>query len=128
MPLCAVTSSTLSELANDTRTRFFAALDMVAGNSGYAAIQRLVDTVDSVFAVYGLPPYYAERRLHFSVAWSIRELPVPLPRLSIHPTGSTVTFDRVDCRIGERVSTFQLSAGRSVGSSASAPRLHRGSS
>ena len=107
--LCAPVSSSFCELANETRTRHFAALELEASTPGHAALCRMIDAVDSVLARYGQPPFYAERRLHFSVAWSLTSLPLPLPPLPSSVAGSLLHFDRIDCRIGERVHDFVIS-------------------
>ena len=104
--LRAAVSSELCELTNDTRTRYFAALDLKAGTQAYAVLCSLIDVIDSVLARYSLPPYYAERRLHFSVAWSVQPFPASLPKLPASAASSTLPFDTIECRIGERVHRF----------------------
>ena len=101
-------ATTLCALPNDTHTRFFAALELRSGNPGHAAVNALIDAVDAVLARYGQPRFYAERRLHFSVAWSLVPLPSPLPPLPAAAAASHLLLDRIECRIGERVSTFPL--------------------
>jgi hypothetical protein len=94
-------------LANDTRTRFFAALELRPATRARTAAEALVDAVDAVMGRYELPRFYAERRLHFSVGWSLAPLPglPPLPpRLSAHAVG----LGDVACRVGERTTTFRL--------------------
>ena len=54
-------------------------------------------------------PFYTERRLHFSVAWSLE----PLPQQAAAPPAlgtNEVAFDQVACKIGERVTLFRLKA------------------
>ena len=102
--------ASLAELPNDTRTRFFAALELRRGTDGHAAVCSLIDTVDAVVARYGQTCFYAERRLHISVAWALAPLcsslsPLPAALASWRPL-----FDSVACRIGERVSTFNLAS------------------
>ena len=55
-------------------------------------------------------PPHQERRLHFSVAWSLEPLPQLAPSGAAPPAlgGSEVTFDQVACKIGERVTVFRL--------------------
>jgi EAL domain-containing protein (putative c-di-GMP-specific phosphodiesterase class I) len=74
--------------------------------------EALIDAVDEVVLRYGGERFYAERKTHFSVGWSLKAMPLPLPRIgegaacAHHP----VTANRVVCRIGERETTFELSA------------------
>lgn len=78
----------------------------------------MIDAVDGVCARFDQPPFYAERRLHFSVAWSLEPLPQRAPS-SCSSSGmappslrsSEVAFDQVACKIGERVTVFRLKTG-----------------
>ena len=85
-------------------------MELTAHTAGHAAICRMIDAVDGVCARFEQPPFYAERRLHFSVAWSLEPLPQLAPSGSAPPAlgGSEVTFDQVACKIGERVTVFRL--------------------
>lgn len=100
----AQVSDSPCELANDDRTCFFAALEL-RRNDGHAAVSRLVDVVDDVVCRYDHSPFYCERRLHFSIAWSLQRLP-SLPALATN--SSVLHFREVVCRIGERYITFPL--------------------
>ncbi len=104
------TTAGARELANDSRTRFFAAVELASGSAGHAAVCRMIDAVDGVCARFGQPPFYAERRLHFSVAWSLAPMP---PAATAAPAlgGHELSFDQVACKIGERVTVFKLKAG-----------------
>lgn len=96
------------ELANDTRTRHFAALELDPSSPSYVALCQVVDAVDAVFERYGLPRFYDERRLHFSFAWALKPISVPLASLlSAQPaSASSVRLsDEVEWRIGERVTS-----------------------
>ena len=111
--LRASVADALVALPNDTATRHFAALELKAGTAAHGSLCRMIDAVDGVLERYGLPAFYAERRLHFSVAWSLERLPCPLP--SIAASGSSgggaaleVPFDTVECRVGERVTSYRL--------------------
>ena len=70
----------------------------------------MIDAVDGVCARFDQPPFYAERRLHFSVAWSLEPLPQRAPSGMAPPALGTneVAFDQVACKIGERVTVFRL--------------------
>ena len=63
-----------------------------------------------VVVAYGSQRFYAERRLHFSVAWSLAPMP---PAATAAPAlgGHELSFDQVACKIGERVTVFKLKAG-----------------
>lgn len=141
--------SEVCELSNDDRSRFFAALQVRRETASHANACKLVDAVDAVVARYDKPVFYPERRLHFSIAWSLAPLPIPLPSLAsmagprrhtpiwdrtigtpllLSPRSSLTQhidvcsvllrayqslhgrfrIDRVECRIGERVSTIAL--------------------
>lgn len=115
----APVSDALVALPNDTRTRHFAALELQAGTEAHASICAMIDAVDAVLARYALPSFYAERRLHFSIAWSLEPLAEPLPRLS--HSGSAP--QRMDLPL-ER-SEQQRNAGRAhvLSSRGSAPAL-----
>ncbi len=112
-PLSLPFSGTLCELANDHRTRFFAALECGQARRGHAASGgALVDAVDAVFARYRQQRFYEERRLHFSIAWSLAPLPRLPSRLPTAAAGAEragLLVDSVCCRIGERTTTFRLS-------------------
>ena len=43
----------------------------------------MIDAVDGVCSRFEQPPFYAERRLHFSVAWSLEPLPQRAPSSGI---------------------------------------------
>lgn len=95
------------QLANDTRTRFFAAVELDASSSAYGSLCKLIDAIDAVFARYGQPRFYEERRLHFSFAWSLKSLPTPLP--SLPPTLCSLELsEHVEWRIGERVTQSRV--------------------
>ena len=74
----------------------------------------MIDAVDGVCARFDQQPFYAERRLHFSVAWSLEPLPQRAPSSGMAPPSlgsSEVAFDQVACKIGERVTVFRLKTG-----------------
>lgn len=102
---------TLCELSNDDDTRFFAALEISRHSAGCDGLFKLVDSVDAVLARYEQPVFYSERRMHFSIAWSLAPLP-PLPQLPASICGNEMRFERVACRIGERILDFKLSGER----------------
>ena len=111
----APVAETLCALANDTRTRHFAAAELRAGTPGHGAVCSMIDAVDDVLARYALPPFYPERRLHFSIAWSLEAMPEPLPTLQLPGSASgsgspqhALLFDGVECRIGQRVTSHRL--------------------
>jgi hypothetical protein len=103
--------STVVELTNDTRTRFFAAMELRRGTEGHAAVCALIDAVDGVVERYGQTRFYEERRLHLSVAWALAPFCAPLPSLPANVTSSQLKLDCVAWRIGERVNTFRLPLG-----------------
>ena len=102
----------LCALANDTSTRHFAALELRSGTPSHAAVLGMLDAVDTVLARYELPTFYAERRLHFSVAWALEPLVGPLPALerASQTATHTLLLDTIECRVGERVTTYRLAA------------------
>ena len=108
----------LCELANDTQTRFFAAVEVERGTAGHATALTLVDAVDRVMARYGQPQFYAERRLHFSIAWAAAPLSIEQPEEAaatpapahLPPSLAAVRVDTVLCRIGERMSSYRLAS------------------
>ena len=110
----APVSDALCPLANDTRTRHFAAVELCTGTPGHAAAMGMIDAVDEVLARYELPTFYAERRLHFSVAWALEPFTAPLPSLELGGGGAgaggqrAVLFDSIEVRIGERVTAIRL--------------------
>ena len=130
----AQVTGALCQFANDTRSRFFAVLELKSGTPAYAAVGSLIDAVDQVMARYGQPRFYAERRTHISVAWSLAPLVEPLPALdatlggriggdtanvgrhifagggsgSGDVPGLHICWDSVAWRIGERETTFRL--------------------
>jgi len=98
------------ELSNDTRTRFFCALSLLptsSSNNATAQVDALIDAVDQLVTRYGGERFYAERRLHFSAAWSLSALPSPLPHIA-GLSGHSVLASQVVCRMGEREATFEL--------------------
>ena len=105
----------LCELSNDTQTRFFAAIELCRGSSGYAALSGLISAVGAIFGRYGLPSFYEERRLHFSIAWSLVPLPAMPPLaetlLALQMREAMLTFESVCCRVGERTTTVRLQCG-----------------
>lgn len=103
-------ASRFCELPNDTGTRFFAALELER-TPAHAEVCRMIDAVDGVLARYGLPKFYAERRLHFSFAWSLAALP-QLPGLAGAAADLSVGLGSVACRVGERTTVFELRAAR----------------
>lgn len=105
---CATTAAGLHELPNDTRTRFFAAVELERRGEPYAALCSLVDALDAVLVRYGAQPFYAERRLHFSVAWSLQPLASKAVAACAMPAGFGVACDAVQCRVGERVTPIKL--------------------
>lgn len=107
-------SGSLCELANDNRTRFFAAIECGRARGGQSASGAVIDAVDAVFARYQRPPFYKERRLHFSIAWSLAPLPPLVGRLPTAAFGvgrADVLVDGVCCRIGERTTVLKLAGG-----------------
>eukprot|EP00966_Prymnesium_polylepis_P023549 542096-Prymnesium_polylepis.1 len=66
----------------------------------------MVDAVDAVLSRYSQPPFYSERRLHFSVAWSLEALSFMPPSSSLE--GFEVSCDTATVRIGERVTSLKL--------------------
>lgn len=118
----ASSSAGLCELSNDTRTRYFAAVELRRASAGHAAACALIDAVDAVFARYGLPPFYAERRLHFSFAWALAPLPT-LPTLPPTLGARPLCFESAACRIGERTTTFRLRAPEGEGARTGRPRV-----
>ena len=105
-------------LANDTRTRFFAAIEVELGAVG----ERLVDAVDGVMRRYGQPCFYEERRLHFSIAWSTRPIVgegalAEGEALELPLTTAAIRGDHVLCRIGQRTHEFRLACGTAASSS-----------
>ena len=119
---CAAARAPVAEalcvLANDTRTRHFAAAELRADTPGHAAVCSMIDAVDGVLARYALPPFYPERRLHFSIAWSLETMAEPLPPLQLPGSAGgrgsgtlqphALLFDGVECRIGQRVTSHRL--------------------
>ena len=113
-PFLLPLSGSLCELANDNRTRFFAAIECGRARGGQSASGAVIDAVDAVFARYQRPPFYKERRLHFSIAWSLAPLPPLVGRLPTAAFGvgrADVLVDGVCCRIGERTTVLKLAGG-----------------
>ena len=102
---------TLHQLPNDTSTRHFAAVGLRRGTAGHGAACRLVDAVDAVLARFGAPPFYAERRLHFSVAWSLDALPAERFAAAADAAalgGFEVRCAAVSCKIGDKTTEYAL--------------------
>ena len=101
----------LHQLPNDTSTRHFAAVGLRRGTAGHGAACRLVDAVDAVLARYDAPPFYAERRLHFSVAWSLDALPAERFAAAADAAalgGFEVRCAAVSCKIGDKTTEYAL--------------------
>ena len=101
----------LHQLPNDTSTRHFAAVGLRRGTAGHGAACRLVDAVDAVLARYDAPPFYAERRLHFSVAWSLDALPAERFAAAADTAalgGFEVRCAAVSCKIGDKTTEYAL--------------------
>ena len=101
----------LHQLPNDTSTRHFAAVGLRRGTAGHGAACRLVDAVDAVLARYDAPPFYAERRLHFSVAWSLDALPAERFAAAADSAalgGFEVRCAAVSCKIGDKTTEYAL--------------------
>ena len=101
----------LHQLPNDTSTRHFAAVGLRRGTAGHGAACRLVDAVDAVLARYDAPPFYAERRLHFSVAWSLDALPAERFAATADAAalgGFEVRCAAVSCKIGDKTTEYAL--------------------
>lgn len=98
-------------LANDTDTRFFAAVELKPHTAGHGAVCDMVDAVDRVMTQFGFPPFYRERRMHFSVAWSLTKLSA-LNQSELD--GCKVSCDKAACRIGSRVTDFKLAGSLST--------------
>jgi len=102
----------LCELPNDTHTRYFASVELRSGSAGHDALCTLVDAVDAVLVRYDQPRFYSERRMHFSVAWSLRPLLGGIDAAwQLHTSNwanCRLDFDRVTWRIGERTTTCRL--------------------
>ena len=111
---CAVVRAecdALHQLPNDTSTRHFAAVGLRRGTAGHGAACRLVDAVDAVLARYDAPPFYAERRLHFSVAWSLDALPAERFAAAADAAalgGFEVRCAAVSCKIGDKTTEYAL--------------------
>jgi len=101
------------ELANDTRTRFFCSVEMCSVSAGARPdVDALIDAIDGVVSTYGGDCFYRERRLHFSIGWSLQPLP-SLARISGALNGHTpVAVNQVVCRTGERETAFSLRSSR----------------
>ena len=99
----------LCQLANDSRTRFFETLELNQGSAAHAGICRMIDAVDGVCKRFDQPTFYAERRTHFSIAWSLEEIrrPTGPPVLSAHE----LCLESVACKIGERTTLIKLARG-----------------
>ena len=106
---------------------------MTRGEGSADAFDALVDAVDAVAARFGGERFYDQRIPHFSVAWSLRSLAPQIAspagdRASRAVGGHAVRCERVEVRIGERVTEFRLrtcvagrwTGGRGVGRVASA--------
>ncbi|KAL1507116.1 hypothetical protein AB1Y20_007972 [Prymnesium parvum] len=92
-------------LANDTRTRFFSAMELIPNTAAHAAVCGMVDAVDGVMTRFGHPCFYAERRLHFSYAWSLSDIVGGCP---LSTESLSVSCDVAVCRIGERTTLIKL--------------------
>jgi len=100
----------LCQLANDSHTRFFEALELHQGSAAHAGICRMIDAVDSVCKRFEQPTFYAERRAHFSIAWSLGEIRRQSgspAQLGVHE----LCLESVACKIGERTTLIKLGRG-----------------
>ena len=108
----ATTAAGVHELANDTRTRFFGAIEIERRSAARAALCTVIDAVDAVLARYDFERFYTERRLHFSVAWSLAPLLETPPAARAALAGFGLLCDAVECRVGERVTVIKLGPAR----------------
>ena len=86
---------------------------LTRGEGSADAFDALVDAVDAVAARFGGERFYDQRIPHFSVAWSLRSLAPQIAspagdRASRAVGGHAVRCERVEVRIGERVTEFRL--------------------
>jgi len=90
-------------LANDERTRTFAALSVQRGAD---KVCELIATVDAAFAEQGLPQYHRAPRLHASFAWALGDHAAAMQAaLSAAPPAHAplnVPVAQVVCRMGKK--------------------------
>lgn len=103
----------LCRLANDSGTRFFEALELSSGSAAHIGICRMIDAVDGVCARFEQPTFYAERRAHFSIAWSLEEIrrASGSHALGVHE----LCLESVACKVGERTTLIKLGRVVSLG-------------
>ena len=79
----------------------------------FTELPALLDAVDAVATRFGGDRFYADRIPHFSIAWSLGPFSAQIAspardRASRVLGGHALTCDRVECRVGERVTEFKL--------------------
>uniref|UniRef100_A0A7S0J8T9 U6 snRNA phosphodiesterase 1 n=1 Tax=Calcidiscus leptoporus TaxID=127549 RepID=A0A7S0J8T9_9EUKA len=102
----ALRTGSVAHLANDTSTRFFAAVELVPDEP--ERLEQLIDAIDQVVVRYGAQPFYAERRAHFSIAWSLQPMGTLDARTASALHGHVLQCSSVVCRVGERETQLQL--------------------
>eukprot|EP00727_Mastigamoeba_balamuthi_P009324 m51a1_g5013 hypothetical protein (259) ;mRNA; f:263747-264869 len=101
--------TTCCVMANDDGSRSFVCLRAERNRHKIAA---LIACVDRVMAMYGKQPYYENPVPHVSVAWALgdglKKAEEALSRLAWRRPESVALIDKVTCKIGKWVYSFDL--------------------
>jgi hypothetical protein len=96
----------MCQLANDARSRWFAAVELTEPAAEVDAVGALVDAVDAVVERFGAERFHHPRRLHASIAWSAEKMGELPPSLGLR--GHELRIHEVDCLVGKRRFAIKL--------------------
>ncbi len=96
----------MCQLANDARSRWFAAVELAEPAAEVDAVGALVRAVDAVVERFGAERFHQPRRLHASIAWSAEEMGELPPSSGLR--GHELCIREVDCLVGKRRFAIKL--------------------